>query len=75
MTIVVYDLFLQHEFVNRSALCAALMLPLICVLEAPPPKSRTLADEETEEEMEEEGPPENRVGNVSISILVYISVY
>ena len=45
---------LQHDFVNRNALCAALMLPLITVLEAPPPKSRTPVDEDTEEEVEDQ---------------------
>ncbi len=51
-----HDLFLfQHDFVNRNALCAALMLPLITVLEAPPSKSRTPVDEDTEEEDQEGG--------------------
>ncbi len=44
---------------NRSALCAALMLTLIKVLEAPPPKSRTPVDDDTEEELDENNPPEN----------------
>ena len=46
-------LTMQHEFVNRSALCAPLMLPLICVLGAPPPKPKTPVDEDTEEELDE----------------------
>lgn len=46
----------QHEFVNRNALCAALMLPLITVLQAPPPKSRTPVDDDTEEELDENPP-------------------
>ena len=55
----------QHEFVNRSALCAALMLPLITVLEAPPPKSRTPVDDDTEEELDDNPPDaENKVSNV-----------
>ena len=57
-----FSLLVQHEFVNRNALCAALMLPLIVVLEAPPPKSRTPVDDDTEDE----NPPdaENKVGVV-----------
>ena len=35
---------------NRSALCAPLMLSLICVLGAPPPKPKTPVDEDPEED-------------------------
>ena len=38
---------------NRSALCAPLMLSLICVLGAPPPKPKTPVDEDTEEELDD----------------------
>jgi len=52
---------LKHEFVNRAALCAALMLPLITVLEAPPPKPKTpVYDDDTEEESQDEKEKENR---------------
>ncbi len=51
----------QHDFVNRPALCAALMLPLIKVLEAPPPKSRShLQEYEDESDKESEVHVENR---------------
>ena len=56
---------LQHDFVNRAALCADLMLPLIIVMGAPPPKPKTpVNDDDTEEESEEREPsdPGVRVG-------------
>ena len=49
---------------NRSALCAQLMLPLIKVLEAPPPKPKVPINDDDIEEDKEEGEPEH-VGNVS----------
>ena len=40
---------------KREALCAALMLPLITVLEAPPPKPKTpVYDDDNEEESQDE---------------------
>ena len=45
---------------KREALCAALMLPLITVLEAPPPKPKTpVYDDDTEEESQDEKEKEN----------------
>lgn len=44
---------LKHEFVNRPALCSALMISLIKVLEAPPPKAKTpVYDDDTEDDEE-----------------------
>lgn len=43
---------LQHDFVNRHALSPLLMIPLIRILEAPPPKPKTTADEPENDEDE-----------------------
>ena len=51
---------------NRSALCSALMLPLITVLEAPPPKSRTPVDDDTEEELDENQDSDRKVSAVDM---------
>lgn len=54
---------LKQTFVNRPALCAQLMLPLIKVLEAPPKTPRTpVLDYEEEEEGER--PPEGKRKNL-----------
>ena len=64
-------MFFQHEFVNRSALCAALMLPLITVLEAPPSKSRTPVDDDTEEELDDITPDsENKVCVATLKVII-----
>ena len=41
---------IQDPFVNRSLLCAQLMLPLVRDMEAPPPKPTPVVDEEDMEE-------------------------
>ena len=41
---------IQDPFVNRSLLCAQLMLPLVKDMEAPPPKPTPVVDEEDMEE-------------------------
>ena len=42
------------------------MLPLICVLGAPPPKPKTPVDEDTEEELDDRETLEARVGDVHV---------
>ena len=68
----------QIEFVNRVALCATLMVPLVKDLEAPPPKSKTFGDEDTEEELErderEENPDKARVNEI-VEGLMCIGTY
>ena len=51
------------------------MLPLITVLEAPPPKSRTPVDDDTEEELDENPAPENKVGVCTTGILLWCSSF
>ena len=47
------------------------MLPLIMVLEAPPPKSRTPVDDDTEEEADENPAPENKVSGCGLTAHYY----
>ena len=50
-----YSTSMQHEFVNRFALCSTLVHPLVKVLEAPPPKAKIPSGDDSEEEVEECG--------------------
>ena len=54
----VYNVYLflplvQHEYVARPELCSQLMLSLIKVLEAPPPKAKPPASEDMDDDKED----------------------
>ena len=54
-SLILYFLIVQHEFVNRPALCSTLTITLIKVLEAPPPKAKTPVEDDPEDEPEDVG--------------------
>ena len=77
-TVLLYRLLLlllypQHDFVNR-ALSGLLMVPLIRVLEAPPPKPKSSINDETELE-EEEGDDTKQVRYMYMYITTSIHVH
>ena len=52
-------LYQQKDFVNRSALCKELMLPLLQALKATPTNPQTLVDDDDDDEDEDDDDDED----------------